>query len=137
MLDAELGDRVRRFRILRVGLEVGWRIEIAVQNATGRREDDARSGATGTHCFHQVQRAEDVDRRIVHRIGDTLPHIHLRGKMGDHVEFPLANELRELARGHADFVELRLLRNISPFSGREVVGDVDLIALVEEKVGDV
>ena len=105
-LDAQFGHGIWRFRILGVDLGVGRRVEITVENAAGGRKYDARIAATCTHRLHQVERANDVDGRVVHGIRDAFAHVHLRSEVCDHIELSFAHQSGKLVGVDTDVVEL-------------------------------
>src|SRR5690348_960506 len=88
ILGAQLRDAVWRLGVLREVLDVRRIDEIAVQRAAGGGEDETRALASPAlpEGFDQVQRAADVDARVLHRIGDALPDIDLRREMHDHID---------------------------------------------------
>src|SRR5947207_12908676 len=118
--------------MLRIDLGVGRSIEIAVEDATGGSEDNARLPAAGAHGLHQIEGAEDVDRCVVDWVGDALAHIDLTGEMNDAVEPPFAHKSRELRRGDAQLVEAGLVRNVLALAGGKVVDDLDLKPLTDK-----
>ena len=81
--------------------------------------------------------ADDVDRRIVHRVGDALPHVHLGREMGQHVRLHRREHLGGLRVPDVELVERGVRRNVLSLSGREVVDDVNRPAVLQEALGEV
>jgi hypothetical protein len=57
--------------------------------------------------------------------------------MGDDIECPIANQIRELWRGHTDLVKSRLRRDILTPSSGQVVDHDSLEPLGDKEIGDV
>ncbi len=112
VLHRQLGDPVGRLGILGHRLDRRHRHEVAVDRAAGRGEDDARRVARRAHRLQQVERADDVDRRVEHRIVDALAHVDLRGEMTEDVELSLAHQRRRLGRADVGDVQRGSCRDV-------------------------
>jgi hypothetical protein len=137
ILDAQFRYRVRRLRILRVRLDVGRRVEITVQHSTRRGKDDSCFRIALLYRFHEIERAENVDRCIGNGIGHALSNIDLAGEVSYDIEPFVANQLREFFRVHADLVKARLTRDVVPLSGGKIIDHGHVESLGEKEVDHV
>ncbi len=123
-----------RLRLRPAAVDVG--VRLAVDRAARRGEGDALEARLATG-LHEVQQAEDVDRRVELRVCDRAAHVHLRREVAERGRTELPDEGRRLGAADVQHVEGRALRDVLADAAREVVHHVDLAALGDERLGDV
>ena len=87
--------------------------------------------------LEQVERADDVARRVRTGIGDANAHVHLRGEHEQRVEPPLANEDGGLLAADVEMLEARAGRNVRALAVREIVNNYNVVIRGEQRRGDV
>jgi hypothetical protein len=134
ILHRQLRDPVWRFRIFRQCLRAWRRIEIPVQRTAGGRKDHARRILAGVYRAHEIERTENIARRVVHGIEHTAPDIDLRREMAHDVELSIPHERCGVRRGDIPAHEARFGRQVLNASTRQVVENGDVPALSQESV---
>ncbi len=120
----------------RLGARHRQALVLAVAGAAGGGEDDP--GAHGARGLEHVDRADDVDVRVVAGVLHGLAHVGLGGQVEDRAHARVAGDGRQLV-GRADvgLVELRLARDADLLAVGEVVDDVARPAVGDHRVGQV
>ena len=87
--------------------------------------------------LEEIDRADDVARRVRARIRDADANVHLRGEHEHRVEAPLANEDRRLRTADVEMLEARARGNVRALAVRKIVDDHHVVIRGEQRLGDV
>ncbi len=140
-----LRDPVGRQRLLRVRLADGEivRRRVPVEGASAGGEHHTL-GLGLARPLEDVQRADDVDVGVVGRARHRDPDVRLRGEVEDELGPAPGHQLDDRRRGDVEVMDVERpapalagVGQVGQRTGREVVDDVDLVALGQEPVDQV
>src|ERR1035437_3533641 len=118
VLDAEFRYAVRRLGILGRFLRARRSARVTVDGAARRREDHARAMRCVAGGLEEIDRSDDVARRVRARIRDADANVHLRREHEHRVEAPLADEDRRLRTADVEMLESRACGNVRALAVR-------------------
>src|SRR5665647_2658689 len=84
--------------------------------------------------FEDVERTDDIRIRIEDGIGNALPHVDLRRKMHDNIKRTVSDDSSRFGRSDAHLVQNSALRDIGAIPCRQIIDDLDLVALREKQI---
>ena len=101
-------------------LIAGIALLLAVDRAAGGGKDHPAQ-AVEARRFHQVEHPDQIDLRVVDRVGDRAPHVHLRREMENYLGPFFGDDLRDPLR----FAQIGLI---------EARTGIDLLALASGQI---
>src|SRR5258706_13201495 len=93
-----------------------------------RRREEKFSHAARSTMLEQIERAQDIDRRIESRVIHRFPDIHLCSMVYDHVEPFVGKDFLCRFIANINLEKFCFWGNISTFAGRKMVDDYDIVS---------
>ena len=115
---------------------------LAVQRASGSREDDLRRPRCAS-TLEDLDSAENVDLGVEHRPVDRDADVGLGGQVEDHLRAAVAHQVDEITRADVKVVKSHRaaegagVGEVGERSRRQVVHDLDLVAFGEKAVDEI